>query len=114
AADADGDYFIANVAPGTYTLRASFVGFREVVMTDVQVNANRTTDIDFVMEEATIEGEEVIVTAQRPLVEVDNTTSVVRLESQEVISRPTSDFVNVLTSLPSVDYQGGEMTIRGG
>jgi hypothetical protein len=33
--DADGEYFILNVRPGSYTLVASFIGFSTVRITDV-------------------------------------------------------------------------------
>jgi outer membrane receptor protein involved in Fe transport len=114
ASDVQGDYFIANLPAGVYSLRASFVGYREMVVTDIMVSPNRTVDIDFVLQEATIEGDEVIVVAERPLVELDNTTTLIRLEAQEVSSRPTSEFLSVLTSLPSVNFENGQMTVRGG
>jgi len=114
ATDTDGDYFIANLPTGTYGVRASFVGYQDVVITEIEVHTNRTTDVNISMEESTFEGDEVVVTAERPLVEVDNTTSLVRLESREVITRPTTEFLSVLTSLPSVNFENGQMLIRGG
>ena len=112
--DVDGDYFIANLETGTYDLRASFVGYRAVLVEGVAVSNDRTTDIDFELAEETMVGEEVVVIAQRPLVETDNTTSVVRLESQEVTSRPTTELTDVLNSLPSINEDGGNLTVRGG
>ncbi len=113
--DADGDYFIANLQPDTYSLKATFVGFRDVTVQDIAVNTDRTTEIDFEMEEQTLELQgEVVVTATRPLVEKDNTTSVVRLDATEVTTRPTTDFTNVLTTLPSIDFENGQIMVRGG
>jgi outer membrane cobalamin receptor len=85
-----------------------------MVVTDIMVSPNRTVDIDFVLEEAMIEGEEVVVTASGRSSSSDNTTTLVRLESQEVLSRPTSELLSVLTSLPSINFENGQMTVRGG
>lgn len=114
ATDAEGDYFIANLQPGEYAVRATFIGFSPVVIRGINVHLNSTTDVDIEMEPETIEGEEVVVTAERPLVEKDNTTSVVRLQSEEVSARPTTEFTDVLTTLPSVNVENGEVRVRGG
>src|SRR5690606_27054185 len=114
ATDVQGEYFIANLEPGTYTLRATFVGFQPVTVTDVNVRPGSTTEIDIQMQEEVIEGQEVVVRADRPLVEKDNTTSLVVLGSSEISTRPTTEFTDVLTTLPSVNVENGEVRIRGG
>lgn len=115
ATDAAGDYFIANLEPGAYDVRASFVGYQTVTVQGVDVSANVTRQLDFVLEsEALTLGTEVVVTAERPLVEQDNTTSIVRLETEEIAARPTANFTDVLTTMPSIHMENGEMRIRGG
>lgn len=114
ATDVEGDYFIANLDAGTYNVRASFIGFNTVVVEDVRVSPNQTADVDIQMSEQVIEGEEVIVTAQRPLVERDNTTSITRLDVTEVQGLPTTDFTDVLSSLPSINVENGQILVRGG
>ncbi|HET6567237.1 MAG TPA: TonB-dependent receptor [Rhodothermales bacterium] len=113
--DMAGDYVIANLDAGTYTIRATYIGYTDVVVQNVQVNPDRTTRIDLELHPMTVElGNEVVVTATRPLVEVDNTSSSVRLQSEEVTSLPTSDLTSVLTTLPGVNFENGQMLIRGG
>jgi len=114
ASDLDGEYFIANVPPGLYELKATMIGYKEVRMTDVRVNIDRTTEAAFAMEEAVVEMGEVIVTAHRPLVEKDNTASRKILNEREISVRPVTEFSQVLTSLPGIDMQEGQMRIRGG
>lgn len=114
ATDIDGDYFIANLEPGIYDVRASFVGYQDVIVQGVNVSADATAEVNFEMQELTLQGEEVVIVATRPLVEQDNTTSVTRLETTEITTRPTTELTDVLTSLPSVNMEGGEMRIRGG
>ena len=109
--DADGRYFILNVEPGTYSVRASFVGFRAVTQSEVVVNINRTTTVDFVLEEASVEGEEVLVIAVRPDVEADQTATleIIRPEDVEQIAGVT-DLSGVLGLQAEVNdghFRGG-------
>ena len=82
--DQDGRFFILNVEPGTYDLRASFIGFRTVTQSEVIVHINKTTTIDFVLEESTTEGDEILVIAVRPDVEVDQTATLEIIRPEEV------------------------------
>jgi hypothetical protein len=47
ATDFEGNYVIPNTAPGVYRLSASTVGYTKMVMTNVEVNIDKTTTIDF-------------------------------------------------------------------
>jgi len=45
--DANGEYFIINLSPGTYTLKASMVGMGSAMSPSIQVVADATTTYDF-------------------------------------------------------------------
>ena len=62
--DLDGQYVLLDIAPGTYVLRASFVGFGSQVVQDVEVASDFTTIVDFSLAPG-VELEEVVVLAQR-------------------------------------------------
>jgi len=61
ATNPQGEYRISNVEAGTYTLRASFVGYTEQVRENVQVQANQTTTINFKLQESGARLDEVVV-----------------------------------------------------
>ena len=109
--DNDGRYFILNVEPGTYSLRASFVGFRTVTQSEVIVNINRTATVDFVLEEATTEGDELLVIAVRPDVEPDQTATleIIRPEEVEQIAGVTdlSDVLGLQAEINDGHFRGG-------
>ena len=114
ATDASGDYFIANLQVGTYDVRATYIGYDTLTVAGVTVGPDATANVDFALPEATLNLEgEVTVTAQRPLVERDNTTSVTRLRAEEVTYKPTTELSQVLTTLPSINVENGEITVRG-
>ena len=43
ATNVDGEYFVLNIKPGSYSLIVSYIGFKTVRVSDVQVSVDRTT-----------------------------------------------------------------------
>ena len=83
-------------------------------MTGVSVGPNATAQVDLALQPATRDfAGDVTVTAERPLVERDNTASVTRIQADEIVARPTTDLTEVLTTLPSINVENGEITVRG-
>lgn len=109
AATLDGYYQILNVKPGTYTLRASYVGFASVLVENVQVSIDLTTEVDIVMVEETIEGEEIVVIAERPIVQKDVASS------QSNISKENLDALPITSVTDAVALQAGVqgLSVRG-
>lgn len=63
ASDFEGNYEIRSVPPGTYILKITYIGYEEVLQA-IDLIEDQELKIDFVLKAVTIEGEEVLVTAQ--------------------------------------------------
>ncbi len=61
--DIDGRYFILNIPPGLYTVKASYIGFSAKTVIKVSVDIDKTTSVDFNLASEDITTEEVLVTA---------------------------------------------------
>ncbi len=115
ATDTDGNYVILNVPPGTYTLRASFIGYGTVEVQNLRVSIDQTTRQDFALAPEVIAGEEVVVVAERPLVQKDLTASQKITTSEEIDALPVLTFTGVMTTQAGVNTgPSGEIHIRGG
>ena len=111
--DKDGFYVILSVGPGSYSLTASLIGFTKVTKRDVRVAVDYTTPVDFRLKEEAVEASEVVVTAERPPVEKDKTSTKYMLTTEEINQAPLVKTTAELISLqPGVD-QGGTFSIRG-
>ena len=75
ATDVNGEYFILNVPPGTYTVAASMLGYETINSSNVSIIIDRTTTKNFTLEVSLIEGEVVNIIAERPVVDKDLTAS---------------------------------------
>ncbi|MDZ7373132.1 MAG: TonB-dependent receptor [candidate division KSB1 bacterium] len=115
ATDQDGYYLILRVPPGRYTLRASFIGYQTVVQQEVQVLTDLTTTVDFQLQPTAIEGEQVVIVAERPLVRRDLTASEARVQAEEIDALPVQNVTDVLVLQAGVIRDtGGGFHIRGG
>ncbi len=113
--DFEGYYIILNVPVGTYDVRASFVGFQDVLSTGVRVSSNITAEVNFGLKETALELDEVIVvTGERPLVEKHVTSSISTVTSEEIDALPVRGLNSLLAYQPSVVVQDGNVHIRGG
>lgn len=113
--DEKGNFIIINVPVGTYDLKATMMGYSAQVMNQVMVSADRVTRIEFVLRPMVIEGEEVVVTAQRDELhkEVSNTQLVVS-DVQLTEATGIREINAFLKKLPGVSEDNGYLTIRGG
>lgn len=115
ATDADGFYFIINLPPGTYSLKASMMGYEALEKINVQVSIDRTVTVDFNLKVAVIETEGVVVTAEKEAIRKDVSFSQSVLGNQALFNTPR------VTSLKdAIENQVGVLTgikgpvIRGG
>lgn len=110
AADLNGDYTVLRIPPGTYSVRFSSVGYQTKVVQEVLIASNQTTELDVVLAEEVIEGEEVVVTAERPVVDVTLTSSMQTLSREEISVLPVQqldDIVNLQAGVVDGHFRGG-------
>ncbi|MBN1349852.1 TonB-dependent receptor [candidate division KSB1 bacterium] len=112
ATNAEGYYYILAVPPGVYDITVSMIGYTTIRKTKVIVNAGHTTTLNFELQPTVIEAEEVVVIAERPMVELDRTMSKHTVTSEEIQQLPMVRSVSELTSLQAGVQPDGN--IRGG
>jgi hypothetical protein len=110
AADAKGNYFILNIPPGTYRMRASGVGFIAEVMTNVRVGSDQIVTINFTLRSQAVGLSEIVVEATRPPIDKSQTGARTRMAADDMMSLPASDLSAIVATSAST-YKG---FIRGG
>jgi hypothetical protein len=107
ATDLDGEYFILNLVPGTYTLRFTFVGYQPQVFQDIRVVAGITKEVDAKKKSAAVELGELVVIAEKPFFEAKATNTVKVYDSEEISALPVRGVDRV------VGLQAGSVTADG-
>ncbi|MFC1683608.1 TonB-dependent receptor domain-containing protein [Candidatus Zixiibacteriota bacterium] len=119
ASNLNGEYFILNVPVGAYTMTASMMGYTPLEVQNVQISADLTVTIDFPLDETQLDiVKEVVVVAERPIVERDVTSSSTRLSGSDIQKMPVTTFTDVVANQAGAvetggGYSGG-LHIRGG
>lgn len=116
ATDIKGWYVILNVPPGNYKLNFFYMGYQKVTIEDVNVKIDRTTKIDVTMSSTVVDlGQTVTITAERPIVEIDKTSTSLHYEAKEVENLPVEGLRSVLELAPGINRNpDGTLSIRGG
>ncbi|MFQ5753111.1 MAG: carboxypeptidase-like regulatory domain-containing protein, partial [bacterium] len=107
--DNDGFYFIINVPPGNYSVTTSYIGYEMLTQSEVLVNVDRTTTLDFALTPEAVELGAVTVLAERPIIEQDVTGSTEILDTGYIERLPIIDLKDI-TRLQSGIYYTGETT----
>lgn len=110
ATNTDGNYFILNISPGTYELKATMIGYSTYTVQKIRVEIDLTTFVDIQMETTVIQGETVVVQAQQKLVKLDVAASQRSVSFEQIVELPISSVSEV------IELQAGisGFQIRGG
>ena len=115
ATNLDGEYSIISVPPGTYVVRYSYLGFATVVLENVEVFSGQTTTLDVELQLEVVEGQEVIITAERPIVQKDQTSSVSFVKKETIEELPVLEVADLVKFQPGVvTTTDGGFSFRGG
>jgi len=108
AADADGFYFIINVPPGIYQLKATMMGYDIQRQVALPVSSDQTTHADFLLKTEVLEGAEVVVVAERPPIQKDLTSSQQSFAAGEITAAPIQNLAGLIDLQAGINALGNE------
>ncbi len=115
ATDLDGRFRLTGMSPGTYDIEFTMIGYKVVLKTDVTAITGVPAQVFIELEETTLAlGQEIVVEGKRPLLEVDQTSSSVRLTSDELKLNIVENLTDILSEQVGITSQDNEIHVRGG
>ena len=118
--DNGGDYFILNVPVGVYRIKFSYIGYSNVVIENVRVKADFTTNVNASLSVSSLEFSEVVIEAKRDLIQRDATSTVAVIEATEIRALPIQNISQALSlnaGIVETNNRGGAdngIHLRGG
>lgn len=112
ATDIEGYYSIMNVRAGVYKVRFRYLGYKAQVVENIRISADQTTKHDAALQLEVIEGEEVVIIAEKPLVEYNQTSSVSSVNKDDIKNLPVqslSEIVNLQAGVIDGHFRGGRI-----
>ncbi len=117
ATDINGVFIILRVPPGKFNVESSMIGYKSVLITNVNVEVDRTVQVDFQLTPTTIESDEIVVTAKRDLVRLDVSASETNIQASDIEELPFANRVENIIGMQA-GVQGnlieGDLQIRAG
>ena len=109
--DATGTFTLPSVPPGAYTVTITLMGFKTVVLPDVQLIAAQPARVKVTLEVGQLQ-ETVTVTGATEIVQAESSSVATTLSTKQIstVPLPTRNTLDFVASLPGVNVTG---SIRG-
>ncbi len=110
ATNMDGEFYIINVPPGSYSVKAQYIGYDAMRLENLRVSINRTTNVTFKLTPAVIEGKTVVVEAEKVALKKDQTSSVRNVSAEQMDILPVesvNSVVNLQAGVVAGHFRGG-------
>jgi hypothetical protein len=118
--DANGTYILPDLSPDRYEIKASFIGYKEVVIPNVIVTSGKETILDITLEENVTNLNEIVINGNRKEKTINNLTSIsARTFSTDEVNRYSggrSDVARLAANFAGVsapDDSRNDIVIRG-
>ena len=113
--DFDGKYTIKPIAPGTYDVLISFVGYQAKKITGVKITANKIQFVDAVLSAGVMVQEAEVVEYSVPLIDKDGGASGGTVSREDIDKLPGRSATSIATTVAgaSTAGTGGGISIRG-
>lgn len=119
SANANGNFEIDNLPTGEYQIRASIIGYKSVIKTDIMIMSGLSPEIIFELEEEVVQLEDVVVKSDYFEKSRLDVTSTKGFNNEEIRRSPGAfeDVIRALSVLPGVaqaDAGRNDLIVRGG
>jgi Outer membrane receptor for ferrienterochelin and colicins len=106
ASDIDGTFQILNVPVGSYNIKASYIGYRAITITNIRVNANLTSEANFKLPGEGVNVQTVEIMAERPLINKSATNAISIVDNENIQQMPVRNLTSVFSLQAGVVQQG--------
>ncbi len=116
ATNINGDFTINNISVGKYNVDISLIGYKTFQYTGVEIEANKTRQLDVKLEETVLTLEQdVVVIGEKPLLDPEETQSKKTISKDEIDALIVENIQNIVTQQAGVvTNNANEIHIRGG
>ena len=115
ATDVDGNFTIPNIAPGSYNITVSFIGYKTMEYTGFKITGGRTTLLNVKMHQTSLTlDHDVVVVGSKPLLDVDETQSKTTISAEDIKNAVVENVQDIVSQQAGIVKSDNEIHIRGG
>lgn len=112
--DANGNYSLKSISPGSYTVRASYIGYRETSVTQVLISENKITLLDIKLSSNNnLPPIEIVYSPS--VVNIGEMSTMAIISSETIENSPAIAIKDIVATVPGVAQMedGGSLYFRG-
>lgn len=112
--DLQGNFSIPAIRPGTYSIRVSMMGYRNMTVEKCLVQVNELTNLLFELEETSIEFDPIIITAGKIEQRLDQApVSISVISAKDIATKNPVNLIEAMETAPGINFIGNQVNIRG-
>lgn len=112
--DEEGRFILSDLSPGTYTLRATYVGYNELLLTNLTLKPDQVLVLTLNLTPTGTSLQTVEIIGDRPIVNLESGKSDLKVTGDEITQTTAVDVQTMATLLPGVAQTLDGIQIRGG
>lgn len=110
----DGAYEIANIKPGDYSVKVSFIGYTDQIYNGIKIEDGKTTTLNASIKPRSHTMDEVVVVGEKNLVDLESASSEVKVTQEAIKEMNVRDVKEVVAMQAGVNKTQDGLQIRGG
>ncbi len=112
--DENGRFELKDISPGTYSLRVTYVGYNEVILTNLTLKPEQVLTLSVPLSAVGTSLQTVEIIGDRPLVNLESGKSDLRVSGEEIRQTTAVDVQTMASLMPGVAQTLDGVQIRGG
>lgn len=113
--DIDGKYKLDQIAPGTYNIECSYMGYEKMLFTGIKFKEGETKLLNIEMKTSAFTlDQNIVIIGQKPLIDVEDAKSVKQVGKDVIESAPNRSIQGILNTQTGVIQNPEGVHIRGG
>jgi len=112
--DFNGKYSITGIKPGDYSIRVSYVGYKEKVFNGIRIGNGTTVTLSTSLEEQANDLESVEIIGEKPTVDLESGKSEIRISAGDIKEMNVRNVQDVAAMQAGVSQSPDGLQIRGG
>lgn len=113
ATNLNGEFIILNVAVGTFTVKATYIGYSETKIENVRISTNITTNVNFKLVSEDVQLQTITIVAERKLIEKNTTNATSIINKDDIANLPIRTVTDIVAQQTGAVAKDGNIYVRG-
>lgn len=112
--DLDGNFNIADIKPGDYTIKVSYIGYTDKIYNGIRIEKGQKKILNIDLEDRTTSLQTVEIVGEKNLVDLESGSSEVKISQEDIKEMSVKDVQEIISMQAGVNKTADGLQVRGG